>query len=143
MSSVDVSEIVRVEGGFVCPRRTADGNTSKIGEPPHFYDTRHGLVGSELKCCTYCGSMSPEDFVIAAKSGASIGPTDKSYKLYINPGGSWTEKGKFYTHHFLLRSDLAVEFRRMVLDHEVNIGYPGYFYSKLWLPIDKPDDGRD
>src|SRR4051812_15216932 len=42
----------------------------------------HGLVG-QPRGCTFCGSMSPDDFLMLVKAGAQVGPTDKSYKLYI------------------------------------------------------------
>jgi hypothetical protein len=33
--------------------------------------------------CSYCGSISPEEFLKAAKEGCELGPTDKNYKVYI------------------------------------------------------------
>jgi hypothetical protein len=99
----------------------------------------------EEAACSYCGSISPERLLEILDGGGTVVPTDKNYKLYVRglPGRDEHSHIKFYTHHFLLDTERAVEFRRRVLDHEVKIGYPGYFYSKLWLPIDKPSDGRD
>lgn len=34
--------------------------------------------------CSYCGSISEEAFFAAVEAGAEVGPTDKSYKAYID-----------------------------------------------------------
>jgi hypothetical protein len=46
------------------------------------YRPDHGIIG-QVRGCTFCGSMEPGDFLEAVKDGAEIGPTDKSYKLYV------------------------------------------------------------
>lgn len=33
--------------------------------------------------CSYCGSISPDAFFAAIEAGGEIGPTDKSYKVYV------------------------------------------------------------
>lgn len=71
-----------------CPRRVENGmdiEGALRGSGPNkdTYEPGHGLVG-QVRGCSYCGSMSPEDFMQAVKDGKSIGPTDKSYKLYVS-----------------------------------------------------------
>lgn len=34
--------------------------------------------------CSYCGSLSPEQFFAAIEAGAELGPTDKNYKVYVH-----------------------------------------------------------
>jgi hypothetical protein len=95
------------------------------------YLSRHGLVGQRTGC-TYCGSLSPEAFLDAVKAGAEIGPTDKSYKLYVEKRGEWG--GKFYTPHFELDQPRAQEFYDLWLAGRVTWGYPGHPYVRLYLP---------
>lgn len=80
-----------------CPRRRENGmdrDDSPLrgsGQNLDTYTSRGGLVG-QPRGCSYCGSMPPDDFMAAVKSGAEVEPTDKSYKLYVkgipnpNPG---------------------------------------------------------
>lgn len=34
--------------------------------------------------CSYCGSISPDMLFAAIEAGAQLGPTDKSYKVYVD-----------------------------------------------------------
>jgi len=71
-----------------CPRRAengmdlADGPFRNAGQNLDSYEPGHGLIG-QPRGCTYCGSMDPDDFMQAVRDGAEIGPTDKSYKVYV------------------------------------------------------------
>lgn len=120
------------EAKHTCPRRIENGMHSAsspmrgAGENLDTYKEGRGLVG-QPRGCTYCGSMSPEDFLEAVKNKAEIGPTDKSYKLYIDD-----HKGKFYTQH--LSPEQGHAFYQMMQANEVNWGYPGYPYVPLYLP---------
>lgn len=68
----------------LCPRRSE--GFGRLADPgvtgPDSYGPKHGLVG-QPSGCTYCGSMSGDDFMDLVRAGAEIGPTDKSYKLYV------------------------------------------------------------
>lgn len=122
---------------FTCPRRI---DAARLSGHVDSYRKR----GSSEAACSYCGSISPARLLEILSEGGAVSPTDKNYKLYVKgPPDTEYPHMKFYTHHFKLDVESAMEFRRRVLDHEVKIGYPGYFYSKLWLPIDKPEDGKD
>jgi hypothetical protein len=46
------------------------------------YTKGHGLVG-QPEGCSYCGSLPGDVFIDLVKAHAEIGPTDKSYKLYV------------------------------------------------------------
>lgn len=117
---------------FTCPRRfgdgTADENSPYVGSGQNldYFSHGYGLVGQKSGC-NYCGSMPPEDFMAAVRSGAKIGPTDKSYKLYVGD-----HDGKFYTQH--LSEEQGFEFHQLWLDNKINWGHPGAPYVRLFLP---------
>lgn len=145
----------RVEGG--CPRR-AEG-------PPGAYPgtdiwRREGKVaGVRLHTCSFCGSLKPSDFLDLWEAGATVGPTDKSYKIYLDAAnGAVGGAGKLYTVHVVSAEDQE-RFKRLVADayeHPIpewtdaeghlklsagrgradgpKIGYPGVFYARIYLP---------
>jgi hypothetical protein len=63
------------EATMLCPRR---------GESVwrHGRDFWHML--DHHRVCSYCGSMHPDDFMKAAREKVELGPTDKSYKVYVD-----------------------------------------------------------
>ncbi len=65
-----------------CPRRMNEFGPWEREEGLDEYNSRGGLVG-QPRSCSFCGSMPPEDFMEAVRTGCEIGPTDKSYKLYV------------------------------------------------------------
>lgn len=76
--------------------------------------------------CSWCGSMTPDALFEAITAGTELGPTDKSYKVYVG------ERGKFYFQHFS-EAHMA-KFIGIYNDRDengkrpMNIGYPGHFY---------------
>ena len=60
-----------------CPRRDEAAFNMRGDDGQDFW--RGGVDG-----CSYCGSISPEDFFAAVAAGSEIGPTDKSYKAYVD-----------------------------------------------------------
>ncbi|BCG50253.1 hypothetical protein [Ralstonia phage RP13] len=75
--------------------------------------------------CSYCGSISGEKALELIKNGATVTPTDKNYKMYINDGNG--SDIKFYFHHFTPTQ--CQEFCDLMRDHKMKIMYPGYFYT--------------
>lgn len=61
------------EHATACPRQAEGGPLSREPVFPH-----------EDGSCGYCGSLSPEQFFEAIERGDEIGPTDKSYKAYVD-----------------------------------------------------------
>jgi hypothetical protein len=59
-----------------------DGPFRNAGQNLDTYEPNHGLIG-QPRGCSYCGSMHPDDFMEAVRNGLEIGPTDKSYKVYV------------------------------------------------------------
>lgn len=64
-----------------CPRRVESAIHRQAAEGEHldYYHERDGV-----QCCSFCGSMNPDQFMKAVKDGHTVGPTDKSYKVYIS-----------------------------------------------------------
>ncbi len=56
---------------MICPRRSYGSLTPP---PDKWHDD---------ETCSYCGSMSPDEFFRLVDAGAEVTPTDKNYKAYI------------------------------------------------------------
>jgi hypothetical protein len=67
-------EAVHSEGMFRCPRQ---GEGGPMSEGKQAFWRGDGT-------CSYCGSLSPEKFFEACERGDELGPTDKSYKVYVH-----------------------------------------------------------
>ena len=111
----------------LCPRRVQEfGDTSMFNLP-------QTDKWKEDRTCSWCGSMSPEYLFEAIEAGLEIGPTDKNYKIYINPRNISIfafdlPKGapKFYFQHF--SKEQCIKFIQLSNDNKLKLGYPGYFY---------------
>lgn len=101
-----------------CPRRM-----SEMGP----WEREEGLDRYKSGKCTFCGSMHPDDFMLAVKEHKEVGPTDKAYKFYVDD-----HAGKFYTQH--LSEEQGWEFDRLWREHKINWGYPGGPYVPLFIP---------
>lgn len=79
--------------------------------------------------CSYCGSMHPDVFMTRLEGGdIELGPTDKSYKIYVtNKGGRSLPYTKFYFQH--LSNNQRLQFIQLLNGKKVHIGYPGHFYT--------------
>lgn len=78
--------------------------------------------------CSYCGSISPEEFWRRAAAGRQLTPTDKNYKVYV--AGETLHKSKFYFQHFT--ADDQQKFVRVLRGEEpfqFEFAYPGHFYQ--------------
>jgi hypothetical protein len=54
------------------------------------------------RCCSYCGSWHPDEFLAHARAGGEVELSDKGYKIYVQrPGIKNAGEGaiKFYTQH--------------------------------------------
>lgn len=67
----------------VCPRRRETHLRLPGDTGQDTYEVDHGLIG-QPRGCSYCGSMPPDDFMDHVRAGRPIGPTDKSYKIYVH-----------------------------------------------------------
>lgn len=77
--------------------------------------------------------LSNDEFMQILRDGGEMGPTDKTYKVYVtHPGG----EDKFYFE------DLTLEQKREFVDiynsKQMNIGYPGYFYTLPFFMVSIP-----
>ena len=74
-----------------CPRRAETGRDNPdspfVGSGTNLdtWRTGGGLVtqGSIGTSCSYCGSLNPDRFMELVREGWVVGPTDKSYKVYL------------------------------------------------------------
>ncbi|MEA2678047.1 MAG: hypothetical protein QOJ81_2188 [Chloroflexota bacterium] len=64
-----------------CPRRNEIGQGAFPG-PDHWREESSSYHLGPT--CSYCGSLSPESLFELIAAGAKIGPTDKSYKIYVD-----------------------------------------------------------
>lgn len=87
--------------------------------------------------CSYCGSISPAEFFTLVESGASIGPTDKNYKAYVDVG---PHQKKFYFQH--LDADDRRRFIELYNSKRMKLGYPGYFYARPYFVTEVRDVDR-
>lgn len=79
--------------------------------------------------CSYCGSMNNDYFMKRLEAGdVEVGPTDKSYKVYVNNrGGEPFSAIKFYFQH--LTPDQMRRFVELANEGAIAMGYPGHFYT--------------
>jgi hypothetical protein len=138
---------------FRCPRRDEMNRwgQSMQGMSMPFYDPEQQPGESDESypdrwrrdgCCPYCGSMNPETFMAYVRAGGVVGPSDKSYKAYLDDADTLTTsnrgvrceqmaggQGKFYFQHLAYPSPLRAEFYDLYTAGKINIGYPGQFYT--------------
>jgi hypothetical protein len=136
-SGVDQAERFCTEHrSMVCPRRS-EGIPGALSNYPQTDEWRQD---GSYRTCSYCGSLHPDDFMQLVRDGAEVGPTDKSYKAYIElPEGKSVRGAPFYYHH--LAADQQQEFVDLANAGKMTIGYPGRFYSGVYLPA-LMKDGR-
>ncbi|MBI4900916.1 MAG: hypothetical protein HY829_10615 [Actinobacteria bacterium] len=137
---------------FLCPRRDEVLNPDGPFKVPN-HDEWHGK--DPRRTCSWCGSMHPDDFLAAIRAGVTVGPTDKSYKAYVEETlndpdrvalgerykaqgftrehatdlakhASGAHIGKFYYRH--LSEEQQGEFIGLLNAKAVHVGYPGHFY---------------
>jgi hypothetical protein len=129
----------RFKEEFICPRAIESGREGKA-------------IWSSDETCSWCGSLNPDLLMERIAVDISLGPTDKSYKVYVKnkggqkfkqtfrgsncPGGTdpskwvWTTREtddtKFYFQH--LSEDQKREFVKLLNEKKLFIDYPGHFY---------------
>ena len=109
---------------FMCGRRT-EGYPSRTFPGPDYWR----MDGT----CNYCGSLSPTQLFKAIDDECEIGPTDKSYKVYIEGGKAPKVHGarKFYFQH--LSVDEKKKFIDLLNGGKIKLGYPGHFYVRPYF----------
>jgi hypothetical protein len=77
-----------------CPRRLSDWGPWERTEGLDRWTTGHGVVGQDQVglSCSFCGSLHPDRFMELVRDGWIVGPTDKSYKAYLESPLSDDEK---------------------------------------------------
>lgn len=138
---------------FTCPRRVEDG-TDQDDSPLVMSGANKDEYRPPDNTCTYCGSFNPDTLMQRLEAGdVELGPTDKSYKVYVrnmggenfkqthrdddkpfaghgNPVHNWitreTDQTKFYFQH--LSVEQKKRFVELLNEKKLKIGYPGHFY---------------
>lgn len=111
---------------LICPRAAENGAALAAMKPPFNGE----MVWREDATCSYCGSLNPDVFMARLEAGdVELGPTDKSYKVYIKdlegkPVGG--PAGKFYFQH--LSPEQQGRFIELYNARKIKMGYPGHFY---------------
>lgn len=105
---------------FKCPR--SNENPHGAGRASHWRDDH---------TCSYCGSLSEAELFAAIERGEELGPTDKSYKVYV---GSIR---KFYFQH--LSDEGQLRFIELLNAQKIVIGIPGRFYVTPFFICYKKD----
>ena len=133
-----IAEARRPAATFNCPRRGESFRQTAEGElADHWRDNAHNTEGGKHSC-SYCGSIHPDEFMQAVRDGVEIGPTDKSYKAYMK--GKGFDHAKFYFQH--LSREQMVEFIELLNAGNMNIGFPGHFYTRpFFIKYEEPAAG--
>lgn len=85
--------------------------------------------------CSYCGGLNPEELLKGVSEGTvTLTPTDKSYKVYVEPG-----MRKCYFYHFSLEQ--KHKFVNLYNDGTMKIGVPGDFYVFPYFMAKEPVSG--
>lgn len=94
-----------------CPRRSEIGQRYEEGKDA-FTVRGIGIGGGKWRCCSYCGSMHPDDVMAGLSDGTmGAGPTDKNYKAYIFTPA---------TPEQIKRKELEIDARLAMLDDSHN-----------------------
>lgn len=115
------TRIENIVDRFICPRRIEIPSTFKLSAADTWQDRTGKLY------CAHCGSLHPLAFMRAVTNDVVLGPTDKSYKVYVGPSGG----DKFYFQH--LSVDDRMTFIRLLNAKVPNIGHPGHFYTRSFF----------
>lgn len=127
----------------ICPSRKENPGPWTYDSGPDHWEKGTSLADhrddERFRCCSFCGSVHPDDFMRFLKEGWILGPTDKNYKAYlgepIEPYNllgtieiSSKDVGKFYYEH--LSEGQRKEFVDMLNQKAIKIGYPGHLYVR-------------
>jgi hypothetical protein len=80
------------------------------------------------RTCSYCGSWHPDDLFTYLGAGGEVGPTDKTYKIYLR-----SSPQKFYFQH--LSEEQKRHFVDLYNDGKISLGYPGHFYVRPFFMV--------
>jgi hypothetical protein len=122
-----------------CPRR-AEGHLLMPGEDPDdetpdsWVALDVGVIGATGRHCSFCGSLHPDEFMAHAENRtAELGPTDKSYKVYLTGDNLGPNGDKFYFQH--LSHEQRTRFIELLNARTMRIGYPGHFYRRPFFAV--------
>lgn len=125
-----------------CPRRMQEmGPWSKDGGQDT-WEEQPRQPGELTPRCSFCGSLHPGKFLELVAQGWAVGPTDKTYKVYLHqvfngpertaapgeplPALEQYTQSKFYFQH--LSEAQQRQFIDLYNRQAIHFAKPGYFY---------------
>lgn len=138
-----------------CPRRMEESGPWERKENLDQWDNSRDVPG--MRTCSFCGSMNPNEFMAKVEAGVEVGPTDKSYKCYVQldtginpitvtedtgPRSTFTrtiggvKQMKFYYQH--LNEAQMLRFIELLNTRQMKIGLPGHFYVRPFFCVSMP-----
>lgn len=131
MGIIDKIEQTLKASNFTCPRRAEIGQQRKMDQD-HWRKPHLAMSGATrpVRTCSYCGSMHPGVLLAdleAADGWVQLGPTDKTYKVYIGSADTYME-AKFYFQHFDEEQQMKFIELMNARPRPFTIGYPGHFH---------------
>jgi len=112
---------------------------AEIAASPLVYHSHSQPHWRDDNTCSHCGGMKPSIALEAIKNGATVVPTDKNYKIYLEPVAGQhlpsSPANKCYLNHF--SEAQAVEFVLLNEQGKMKLATPGRFYSGLCFGIYK------
>lgn len=107
----------------ICPRASENGAVLEQFQPPFNGE----MVWREDRTCSYCGSLNPDALMERLEAGdVELGPTDKSYKVYVRDLTHRRSDGKFYFQHF--SREQQRRFIELYNARKIKMAFPGHFY---------------
>lgn len=126
-----------------CGRRMKEFGPWERAENLDYWQDRDGFP-----CCSFCGSLKPEELFACIEGGlCEIGPTDKSYKIYIKVFSALTGEAlpvrhlKLYFQHFT--EEHKNKFIQLYNSGMMKLGYPGYFYQLPYFAVRNAPEGGE
>lgn len=103
------------EDNFFCRRRFV----STADPKPDFWRADGG--------CSYCGSISGDEFMRRAEAGDPLIPTDKSYKVYVG------DHTKFYFQH--LSDEQRQRFVELYNQRQLKVLDGGFYVLPFFMQL--------
>ena len=108
-----------------CPRRD-EGFPAVSAYPATDNWNERGSV----RTCSYCGSLHPDDVFAAIEAFGELGPTDKTYKVYVHLPQAGQKK--FYFQHFTTEEQRR--FVELLNDGRIKFrGFGGFYVAPYFI----------
>lgn len=128
-----------------CPRRMSDWGPWERVEGLDRWTTGYGVIGQDRVglSCSFCGSLHPDRFMALVRDGWIVGPTDKTYKAYLESPVSDEEKAarreRWMTHDGFARAMREIGERDGKTPEQIHDDLAGEWaqQQELWVHGDR------